>query len=135
MENIGKEPNRVHGTIHGPGYAGGQALSGNHTWTDANIADAFRVFAVEWQTNQIKWFVDGIHYFTATPTNLPTGAKWVFDRPQFIILNVAVGGNWPGKPDEKTVFPQRMEVDHVRVYAMTNLPGIDADGGQYLEKP
>ncbi|MDW8310531.1 MAG: family 16 glycosylhydrolase, partial [Verrucomicrobiales bacterium] len=123
MENIGREPNIVHGTVHGPGYSGGGGISGAYTLPGGvAFADDFHVFAVEWTTNRIEWFVDGQRYFTVTPTNLPSGAPWVFDRPQFLLLNVAVGGNWPGYPDGTTMFPQRMRVDYVRVFARTNLP-------------
>jgi beta-glucanase (GH16 family) len=123
MENIGREPTILHGTVHGPGYSGengigtGYSLPGQPTF-----ADDFHIYAVEWTTNQIKWFVDGIQYFTLTPANLPNGAPWVFAAPQFIILNLAVGGNWPGYPDGTTVFPQRLTVDYVRVYAISNAP-------------
>ena len=82
----------------------------------AALADDFHVFAVEWTTNQIKWFVDSNQYFTATPASLPSGGTWVFTKPQFLILNLAVGGNWPGNPDGTTIFPQQMLVDYVRVY-------------------
>jgi beta-glucanase (GH16 family) len=124
LENIGREPELVHGTVHGPGYSGsggigaGYSLPGNPVF-----ADDFHVYAIEWTANQIKWFVDGQEYFAVTPASLPSGATWVFNAPQFIILNVAVGGRWPGYPDDSTVFPQRMTVDYVRVHAPApNLP-------------
>jgi len=118
LENIGKEPTIVHGTIHGPGYSGGNAVGGPYSLANnAPFADDFHVYAVEWTTNSIQWFVDGQQYFSVTPASLPTGAAWVFTDPQFLILNLAVGGNWPGYPDATTVFPQRMTVDYVRVYA------------------
>ncbi|MCS7090555.1 MAG: glycoside hydrolase family 16 protein [Verrucomicrobiota bacterium] len=117
MENIGREPGTVYGTLHGPGYAGGNAVGGRYTLPHgAALADDFHVFAVEWETNRMRWFIDDILYFTATPASLPVGRTWVFEQPFFLILNVAVGGNWPGSPDATTVFPQRMLVDHVRVY-------------------
>ena len=76
----------------------------------------FHVFAVEWDEGSITWLVDSYAYQTVTPADLPRGATWVYDHPFFVILNVAVGGNWVGAPDESTVFPQAMLVDHVRVY-------------------
>jgi beta-glucanase (GH16 family) len=85
------------------------------------------VYAVEWTTNQIKWFVDNQQYFSVTPSRLPRGASWVFTQPQFILLNVAVGGTWPGNPDRSTVFPQRMLVDYVRVYTPANLAASGAN--------
>jgi beta-glucanase (GH16 family) len=118
MENIGREPGIVHGTLHGPDYSGGSAIGGPSTLPGgAAFADDFHVYAVEWTPDKIAWFVDDRQYFSVTPSTLPAGAKWVFDQPQFILLNVAVGGNWPGYPDGTTVLPQRMIVDYVRVYA------------------
>jgi beta-glucanase (GH16 family) len=120
MENIGKEPGLVHGTVHGPGYSGGGGIGGPCTLPDgAAFADDFHVYAVEWTTNQIQWFMDGQPYFSVTPARLPKGAAWVFDRPQFLLLNLAVGGGWPGNPNAQTTFPQRMLVDYVRVYDKT----------------
>ena len=119
MENIGNLADQgiTHGTLHGPGYSGGGGLSGTYTLPGgAKLSDAFHVFAVEWTTNQIKWYMDNVQYFTLTPANLPGGSTWVFNAPQFILLNLAVGGNWPGNPDATTVFPQQMLVDYVRVY-------------------
>ena len=115
MEHIGREPKKVYGTIHGPGYSGGGGVSGSYTFVP-DVADDFRVFVVEWQTNVIRWYVDGILYFTATPANIG-GNTWVFNQPQFFLLNVAVGGAWPGNPDGTTIFPQQMLVDYVRVYS------------------
>ena len=114
MEHIGREPKIVYGTVHGPGYSGGGGVSGSYTFVP-DLADDFHVFAVEWQTNVIRWYVDGINYFTVTPANIG-GNTWVFNQPQFFLLNVAVGGNWPGYPDGTTIFPQKMLVDYVRVY-------------------
>ena len=123
LENIGREPTIVHGTVHGPGYSGGDGIGGAFSLPGNPVfADDFHVYAVEWTTNLMKWFVDGHHFFTLTPASLPSGATWVFTQPQFLILNVAVGGNWPGYPDGTTVFPQRMTVDYVRVYAVSNAP-------------
>jgi len=121
MENIGHEPGTVHGTLHGPGYSGSGGIGGSFASPGgAAFADDFHVFAVQWETSRIRWFVDNQPYFSVTPTNLPAGTHWVFDAPQFLLLNVAVGGSWPGKPGGTTIFPQRMLVDYVRIYAATN---------------
>lgn len=131
MENIGSVPATVHGTIHGPGYSGANGIGGSKTLASGALADDFHVYAVEWEENRIRWFLDGQLYFTATPASLPAGSTWVFGQPQFILLNVAVGGNWPGSPDGTTVFPQRMTVDYVRVYQPELPPvrvGADAGG-------
>jgi beta-glucanase (GH16 family) len=116
MENIGKEPGIVHGSMHGPGYSGGNALTALYTLPGgASFADDFHVFAVEWETGVVRFYVDDTLYETETPADLPAGDTWVFDQPFFILLNVAVGGSWPGDPDSTTVFPQTMSVDYVRV--------------------
>ena len=73
-------------------------------------------FAIEWEPGAIRFYVDDTLYKTTTPDNLPAGRAWVFDHPFFLILNVAVGGDWPGNPDSTTVFPQTMLVDYIRVY-------------------
>ena len=117
MENVGREPGTVHGTIHGPGYSGAGGIGrGTSLPAGQAFADDFHVFAIEWWPERITWSVDGVEYSTLTPADLPSGARWVFDHPFFVILNVAVGGHWPGYPDETTTFPQEMVVDYVRVY-------------------
>lgn len=129
LENIGREPTIIHGTVHGPGYSGGGGIGRGYSLPGNPVfADDFHVYAIEWTPNQITWFVDGTHYFTVTPASLPPGANWVFNQPQFLILNLAVGGNWPGYPDGTTIFPQQLTVDYVRVYEKSNLAGVDADG-------
>ena len=117
MENIGKEPETVHGTIHGPGYSGGKGIGAPFELpAGQRFADDFHVFAVEWEPKAIRFYVDDRLYTTRTPADLPQGAKWVYKHPFFILLNVAVGGGWPGNPDASTAFPQTMLVDYVRVY-------------------
>jgi len=117
MEHIGKEPSTVHGTAHGPGYSGGEAIGKAIVLPNGKkVSEDFHVFTVEWEPQQIRWYMDGKLYHTLTPSSLPAGKKWVFDHPHFIILNLAVGGGWPGYPDETTTFPQTMLVDYVRVY-------------------
>jgi beta-glucanase (GH16 family) len=117
MENIGREPAIVHGTMHGPGYSGANGIGGPLALTGAGrYADVFHVFAVEWEPNAIRWYVDQTLYFSTKPASIPAGTIWAYDHPFFLILNVAVGGGWPGSPDGTTVFPQTMTVDYVRVY-------------------
>jgi beta-glucanase (GH16 family) len=118
MEHIGKKPRNVYGTVHGPNYSGANGIQGAYE-IDADLADDFHVFAVDWDPDVIRWYVDGNLYSTFTPDKL-NGRKWVFDKDFFIILNVAVGGNWPGIPDETTEFPQTMLVDYVRVYQLAD---------------
>jgi beta-glucanase (GH16 family) len=117
MENIGKEPSTVHGSIHGPGFTGGDGIETRYTLPgNRRFPDDFHVFAVEWEPNAIRFYVDDELYVTRTRADLRPGQKWVFDHPFFLLLNVAVGGDWPGNPDSTTVFPQAMLVDYVRVY-------------------
>ena len=117
MENIGKEPALVHGTIHGPGYNGANGLGAPYSLADNQpFADDYHVYAVEWEPKAIRFYVDDHLYETRTPADLPAGTKWVYGHPFFLLLNVAVGGGWPGNPDATTVFPQSMLVDYVRVY-------------------
>ena len=126
MENIGREPNTVYGTIHGPGYSGAGGITGSRTIA-APLADAFHTYRVDWEPNSIVWYLDGVEYHPVDPA--PRGGnRRVFDHPFFMILNVAVGGNWPGYPDGSTQFPQQMLVDHVRVSGYTSGGGEPAPG-------
>ena len=116
MENVGYEPHLVHGTLHGPGYSGGAGIGAAYTHPQGwSFADDFHTFAIDWEPGRISWSVDGNVYQTRTTADVG-GNPWVYDQPFFFILNVAVGGNWPGYPDGTTQFPQQMVVDYVRVY-------------------
>lgn len=116
MENIGREPGTVHGTIHGPGYSGSKGIGAPYSLPSGRFADDYHVFAIEWEPNQIRFYVDDHLYETRTPADLPAGTKWVYDHPFYILLNCAVGGRWPGNPDATSTFPQKMLIDYVRVY-------------------
>jgi beta-glucanase (GH16 family) len=116
MELRGQEPATVLGSAHGPGYSGGGAVHASYTLDVGTFADDFHVFAVQWEPERIRYFVDDTLYQTITPSLL-AGRAWVFDHPFRILLNVAVGGNFVGAPDETTPFPQTMLVDYVRVTA------------------
>ncbi len=113
MENIG-EPHTVYGTVHGPGYSGGNGVGKSYTVAGQPLHEDFHIYAIEWAPGQIRWFLDDILFNTVTENDVP--GEWVFDQPFFILLNLAVGGNWPGSPDETTRFPQQLRVDYVRVY-------------------
>ncbi len=116
MENIGKEPGTIHGTLHAPGYTP-EGVSAAFTLPNgAAFSDDFHTFAVEWEPQQIRFYVDGTLYGTKSPADAPKDSPWPFQQPFFVILNLAVGGNWPGNPDDTTQFPQKMLVDYVRVY-------------------
>lgn len=119
MENIG-EPGVSHSTLHGPGYSGGKAVTAQYALPAGEALDtSFHVYAVVWAPNDIRFLLDEELVAERTPADLPAGTKWVFDHPFFIILNLAVGGDWPGYPDATTRFPQTMLVDYVRVYTRT----------------
>jgi beta-glucanase (GH16 family) len=129
MENVGKEPGTVHGTLHGPGHSGAGGIGAPHTLPDGRaFADDFHVFAVDWSPSEITWSVDGTAYQTRTPADLQ-GHEWVYDHPFFLILNLAVGGDWPGSPDGSTAFPQTMTVDYVRVSASDTAGGAAGETG------
>lgn len=116
VENKGQEPNTVHGTVHGPGYSGGNGITAMHIVPGAPLSAGFHVYAVEWLANNIVFSVDGVSYFMVTPQQLPAGTQWVYDHPFGIILDLAVGGTYVGSPDASTMFPQTLLVDYVRVY-------------------
>jgi beta-glucanase (GH16 family) len=115
MENVGNEPNANHGSLHGPGYSGGNPLTGVFN-SGSRLSEGFHTYAIEWEPNAIRFYVDNTLYEARSSKDVPAGTRWVYDHPFFIILNVAVGGNWPGSPDGSTQFPQQMKVDYVRVF-------------------
>jgi beta-glucanase (GH16 family) len=117
MENIGREPSIVHGTLHAPGYPP-EGYTAAYTLPNGQaFSDSFHLYAVEWEPRQIRIYVDGNLYATDTQAGSPAPNSWPFGRqPFFLLLNLAVGGNWPGNPDATTQFPQPMLVDYVRVY-------------------
>jgi len=117
MENVGSEPATIHGSMHGPGYFGANALTAAYTLPKGRVSDGFHVFAIEWEPRVVRFYVDGVLYATKTPGDISAEKRWVFDHPFFVILNLAVGGNMAGSPDAATTFPQRMLVDYVRVYS------------------
>lgn len=117
-ELLGHEPSRVHGTLHYGGAFPDNVHSGS-AWTlpEGDFASGFHDFALEWERGEIRWYVDGVLYQTQSEWHT-RGAPFPapFDRRFHLLLNVAVGGRWPGNPDDATRFPQRMEVEYVRVY-------------------
>ncbi|WP_328492434.1 family 16 glycosylhydrolase [Streptomyces sp. NBC_00414] len=115
MENVGFEPSTVHGTLHGPGYSGSGGIGAGYSLPGGQaFADAFHTFAVDWSPEAVTWSVDGTVYQRRTPADLG-GRQWVFNKPFFLILNLAVGGYWPGDPDGSTTFPKQLVVDEVKV--------------------
>ena len=118
MELVGHEPAKVHGTLHhGASWPKNVHTGAPFELKSGTFADDFHVFAIEWEKGEIRWYVDGALYQTQTKWSSEGGAYPApFDQPFHLVLNLAVGGGWPGPPDDKTVFPQRMTVDWVRVY-------------------
>jgi len=114
MEYVGRIPNEVFGTIHGPGYSGGNGF-GNTYDLGESVANTYHTFAVEWSPDEIHWFVDGINYHNATPADVAPN-QWVFNQPFYVILNLAIGGNFGGDVDPTLTYPKEMLVDYVRVY-------------------
>ncbi|MFE1878211.1 ricin-type beta-trefoil lectin domain protein [Streptomyces diastatochromogenes] len=128
MENVGFEPSTVHGTIHGPGYSGSGGIGAGYSLPGGQaFADAFHTFAVDWAPDSITWSVDGNVYQRRTPADLG-GKTWVFNKPFFLILNLAVGGYWPGDPDGSTQFPQQLVVDSVSVTTSDSAAGVPIRG-------
>ncbi|MFW5714363.1 MAG: glycoside hydrolase family 16 protein [Brevefilum sp.] len=117
MEHIGREPRRIYGTVHGPGYSGGSGIGHFTTFPENSLTEDFHVFAIEWEPDEIRWYADDELFFSLTAEEI--NGEWVYDHPFFILLNMAVGGYWPGNPDETTEFPQFLIVDYVRVYQRT----------------
>jgi len=120
MESIGFAPSTNYGSIHGTGFTGTKIGTAYNLPNGAKFGDAFHTFGVIWSPGKIQYYVDNPAnvYVTYMPSNLPPGAVWPFDAGKFfLILNLAVGGYWPGPPDATTVFPQEMLIDYVRVYA------------------
>jgi beta-glucanase (GH16 family) len=118
MELRGQEPNIIGGAVHGPGYSGGSPVSKAYGFENKRFDTDYYVFAVEWGEDYINYFVDDVIYQQITPEDV--SGEWVFDQPFYILLNVAVGGNYVGFPAAGTPFPQTMLVDYVRVYQDTN---------------
>lgn len=116
MELIGRESNKSYGTIHyGKPFPNNRSSSSNYTLLSGVFNDEYHVFALEWEPNVIRWYVDDYLFATKTTSDV-SSERWPFDQRFHLLLNLAVGGNWPGNPNGSTVFPQAMEVDYVRVY-------------------
>ena len=114
MELRGQEPDIIHGTIHGPGYSGGNPITKSYALANGRYDVDFHLFAVEWDEDKIDFFVDDYLYQRIERKDVP--GEWVYNQPFFILLNVAVGGNYVGFPTAQTPFPQKMIIDYVKVY-------------------
>lgn len=115
MEYRGQDPSVLIGSVHGPGYSAGEAISKEFVLENDRFDTGFHIFGIEWGPRYINFYVDDVLYNQITPDDVP--GEWVFDKPFYILMNLAVGGNFVGSPNEETEFPQTMLVDYVRVYA------------------
>lgn len=118
MELLGHEPEKVYGTLHYGGEWPHNVHTGDfYSLSSGTFATDFHTFILDWDSTQFRWYVDNILYQTQTSWYSTSHAYPApFDQRFHLLLNVAVGGNWPGNPDNTTSFPQRMEVDYVRVF-------------------
>lgn len=115
MELLGNQPNKVYGTMHwGQAGQGSTHIGDSYVLSNNDFSDKFHVFSIVWDSSKIEWYVDNVKYFTGNKSDV--NGTYPFDKSFFFLLNVAIGGNWPGAPDASTVFPQRMIVDYIRVY-------------------
>ena len=115
MELLGHEPQKTYGTIHWGAAGGGSThIGGNYSLSSLTFNDKFHLFSLKWEADKMTFLIDDVAFFIVNKSQI-TG-NYPFDKPFFFIMNVAVGGNWPGNPDATTVFPQRMIVDYVRVF-------------------
>lgn len=117
MEQRGQQPAITHGSVHGPGYSGANAKTKSYGLMEGRFDTDFHLYAIEWGSDYIDFFVDDYLYQRIQPSDL--SGEWVFNQPFFIILNIAVGGNFVGYPTTATPFPQQMIVDFVRVYTQS----------------
>lgn len=118
MEMRGQKPNINNGSIHGPGYSAGNAVTDFYALKNSRFDLDYHIFAVEWDADSIDFFVDGYLYERINKADVP--GEWVYDHSFYMILNIAVGGNFVGSPSTQTTFPQKMTVDYVRVYTEAN---------------
>lgn len=114
MENRGQEPTIISGALHGPGHSGINFVGKNYDLVTDRVDTSFHIYGIEWGEGYVNFYVDDVLYNQITPADVP--GDWVFDQPFYIIMNVAVGGNFVGSPNADTVFPQTMLIDYVRVY-------------------
>ncbi|MBT4757689.1 MAG: glycoside hydrolase family 16 protein [Opitutae bacterium] len=118
VELVGHEPEKIHGTIHhGGSWPRNKHTGGTYSLTDGNFADDFHVFAIEWTADSIRWYVDETLYYEVNEWQSEGGPSPApFNQPFHMIINLAVGGNWPGHPDYTAEFPAQLKVDYVRIY-------------------
>jgi beta-glucanase (GH16 family) len=115
MENKGSQRTTTSSAVHGPGYSGNTPFA--HSYSPIVTTD-YHIYAVEWETQSIRYFVDGNQHYIVSRANVAQYGSWVFDQPFYVILNLAVGGHFDGNPQSDAIFPATMLVDYVRVYRL-----------------
>jgi beta-glucanase (GH16 family) len=117
MESFGNNPFKITGSIHGPWQTSHAYALVSDGFSRVSLASGYHIYGATWSPNRITFTLDYRPFATVTPASLSPGQQWVFNKPFFLILNLAVGGQWSGSPVE-TPFPERMLVDWVRVYRL-----------------
>jgi beta-glucanase (GH16 family) len=114
MEHVGSAPNTVHGTVHAPGYSGlAGGIGGAHV-SVSDLSDDFHTYAIDWDAEQITWLLDSQPYHRMTPAQAPE-SMWPFRHPFYFVVNLAIGGAWPGNDTETPALPATLLVDWIRV--------------------
>ncbi|MCU1400555.1 MAG: hypothetical protein JWN62_3664 [Acidimicrobiales bacterium] len=119
MENRGSAPSASSSAVHGPGYSGATPFAHATVLSSGTFADDFHIFAVEWDAQHVTFYVDGFAHYGVARAELQQYGASILDQPYFVILNLAVGGNFDGDPRSQAIFPATMLVDYVRVYTAT----------------
>ncbi|MFN4242542.1 MAG: family 16 glycosylhydrolase [Tepidisphaerales bacterium] len=135
MEHVGHDPNRLHGTIHTAAYNHAKGTQRGASFPIDQPHTDFHVYAVHWTPDGITFFFNDTPYFHF-PNERKTEAEWPFDKPQYLKLNLAIGGVWGGqKGIDDTAFPHRFEIDYVRVYQAPPAPRDPAPDDRVPDRP
>lgn len=127
VEVVGNEPNTAYGTVHGPTYKNATGIGGSYDLGSSASAGS-HVYSIIKEPQKITWLVDDQAYFEVTPRNLPSEKDWVFEQDMHFLLNIAVGGDWPGDPSSSNTFPAKMKVDFIRLYGAGTVNGKEVSG-------
>lgn len=119
IELRGREPNLAIGTVHGPGYSGAEGKTGVKR-TAVSLADGFHVYAIDWAPNKITWYLDGKIFHTVTSKSVPKG-KYVFNQDFFLIMNLAMGGEFDGGQMDTSIEKAEYKIDYIRYYSLNGV--------------